>query len=229
MSGVLWGFATKADRRSGDRRLCPVGDPRALGVFHDGRRAGIGGDEPDRRFPGACFCWTGISGALALRPHGGCTCADAADHNRRLSFLPIGFLMAGRRAPSRPMMPKPQIMPTDGQPATHPTHPARLHRADPARGPCAGSWLRPCTASAHMRDAGLVPIRSMHRKDDHDCQRKFGLPARLGEFDDIDGDEIYDGVWANFSLLHAARDDLPRHFDCALRGNQTPAALFMWV
>lgn len=33
----------------------------------------------------------------------------------------------------------------------------------------------------------------------------------LGTFDDIAGTDIYDGVWANFSLLHAPRADMPRH------------------
>lgn len=38
-----------------------------------------------------------------------------------------------------------------------------------------------------------------------------GVRAVLGGFDDITGQDVYDGVWANFSLLHAARDDMPRH------------------
>ena len=71
----------------------------------------------------------------------------------------------------------------------------------------------PGTASAHMRAAGLEP-------DPVDASQgmitiakdKYGLAARLATFDDITGTEIYDGIWANFSLLHAAPDDLPRHF-----------------
>lgn len=38
-----------------------------------------------------------------------------------------------------------------------------------------------------------------------------GLPARLGSFDDITQTAAYHGVWANFSLLHAPRTDLPGH------------------
>jgi SAM-dependent methyltransferase len=72
----------------------------------------------------------------------------------------------------------------------------------------------PGTASAHMRAAGLVP-------DPVDASEgmiaiakdKFGLAARLATFADITGSDIYDGIWANFSLLHAAPDDLPRHFN----------------
>lgn len=70
----------------------------------------------------------------------------------------------------------------------------------------------PGAASAHMRDAGLVP-------DPVDASTgmitlakdKFALDARLASFDDITGDAVYDGVWANFSLLHAPREDLSRH------------------
>ncbi|MCR8824956.1 class I SAM-dependent methyltransferase [Pseudosulfitobacter koreensis] len=36
-----------------------------------------------------------------------------------------------------------------------------------------------------------------------------GVTARLGTFDNITG--TYDGIWANFSLLHAPRADMPRH------------------
>jgi hypothetical protein len=44
------------------------------------------------------------------------------------------------------------------------------------------------------------------------ARERYDLPVRLGTFDDISGTAIYDGVWANFSLLHAARVDLPRYF-----------------
>lgn len=71
----------------------------------------------------------------------------------------------------------------------------------------------PGTASAHMQNAGLRP-------DPVDAsagmiaiaKEKFQLNARLATFDDIAGADIYDGVWANFSLLHAAPEDLPRYF-----------------
>lgn len=70
----------------------------------------------------------------------------------------------------------------------------------------------PAVASMHMRKAGLKP-------DPIDASsgmvklanEKFEIGARLGTFDDIAGAEIYDGVWANFSLLHAERTDLPRY------------------
>lgn len=38
-----------------------------------------------------------------------------------------------------------------------------------------------------------------------------GVTARQETFDDLSGIDVYDGIWANFSLLHARRTDLPRH------------------
>ncbi len=66
----------------------------------------------------------------------------------------------------------------------------------------------PGLSSAHMAAAGLDP-------DPVDAaeamvaiaRNTHGLPARLGTFDDLQGP--YDAVWANFSLLHMPRADLP--------------------
>jgi predicted TPR repeat methyltransferase len=77
----------------------------------------------------------------------------------------------------------------------------------------------PGAASVHMRDAGLNP-------DPVDASTgmiaiardKFKLDARIGTFDQISGTGIYDGVWANFSLLHAPREKLPAYL-----GNLTTA------
>ena len=71
----------------------------------------------------------------------------------------------------------------------------------------------PARASAHMRNAGL-------RSDPVDASagmvalanETYDIGARLATFDDIDAVATYAGVWANFSLLHAPRDALPRHF-----------------
>lgn len=38
-----------------------------------------------------------------------------------------------------------------------------------------------------------------------------GVTAHCATFDDIEGTDLYDGIWANFSLLHAPRADMPRH------------------
>jgi len=70
----------------------------------------------------------------------------------------------------------------------------------------------PAAASAYMRAAGLVP-------DPVDASaemvalanRTYDIGARVGTFEDVTGEAVYDGVWASFSLLHAARADLPRY------------------
>jgi SAM-dependent methyltransferase len=83
----------------------------------------------------------------------------------------------------------------------------------------------PAQASAHMRDAGLAP-------DPVDASsgmvalanEKFDIGARLGTFDDIDDTAAFDGVWANFCLLHADRADLPKYLKAiatALKPNGT--------
>lgn len=43
------------------------------------------------------------------------------------------------------------------------------------------------------------------------AREKFDIPARQAQFSEIDAPASYDGVWANFSLLHAPRDEMPAH------------------
>lgn len=43
------------------------------------------------------------------------------------------------------------------------------------------------------------------------AQERFGLKVRIAAFDALDDDARYDGVWANFSLLHAPRSAFPTH------------------
>ncbi len=38
-----------------------------------------------------------------------------------------------------------------------------------------------------------------------------GVTARLGRFEDLDAKDVYDGIWAYFSLLHSPRADMPSH------------------
>ena len=71
----------------------------------------------------------------------------------------------------------------------------------------------PATSSAHMRDAFFRP-------DPIDASagmvmlanETYDINARVMTFDEIDMVAEYAGVWANFSLLHDPRTDLPRHF-----------------
>ncbi len=90
--------------------------------------------------------------------------------------------------------------------------------AVPAGGRVLDLGCGPAATSAHMRAAGLDP-------DPVDASPEmvalanetFDISARLGEFDDVNAEAEYDGVWANFSLLHAPRSALPRHFAAIAR------------
>lgn len=74
----------------------------------------------------------------------------------------------------------------------------------------------PGMASWHMKAAGFDP-------DPVDASaemvavagRKYGVQARKATFADLREQGVYDGVWANFSLLHAPRADLPGHLQAA--------------
>ncbi len=84
----------------------------------------------------------------------------------------------------------------------------------PAAGRVLDLGCGPGRASYFMAQAGLKPdpldaSTSMVEL----AQTSYNLPARLGTFHDITGENIYAGVWANFSLLHAQRADLPVHLD----------------
>lgn len=84
----------------------------------------------------------------------------------------------------------------------------------------------PGDASAHMREAGIHPdpvdaSPAMVALANH----RHRIGACLGAFDDVDAVAAYDGVWANFSLLHAPRADLPRHL-AAIRRALKPGGLF---
>jgi 2-polyprenyl-3-methyl-5-hydroxy-6-metoxy-1,4-benzoquinol methylase len=52
-----------------------------------------------------------------------------------------------------------------------------------------------------------------------------GVTAWQASCDSITGDALYDGIWANFSLLHAPRADMPHHL-AALRHALKPGGLF---
>lgn len=69
----------------------------------------------------------------------------------------------------------------------------------------------PARASVHMRDAGFRPDPVDASQGMIDLANEtHQIGARLLTFDDVDMIDAYDGIWANFSLLHAPRKDFPR-------------------
>ena len=93
---------------------------------------------------------------------------------------------------------------------------------------------------AHVLDLGCGPGRSAghmaaagHSVDAWDASegmvalaaQRPGVTARVAGFDALDAVATYDAVWANFSLLHAARADIPRHL-AAIHRALKPQGLF---
>lgn len=83
----------------------------------------------------------------------------------------------------------------------------------------------PGTAALHMQAAGLAvdAIDASGAMVDLACKR--GIAARKATFDDVTQSAAYDGIWANFSLLHAAPVALPRHIAAIARALR-PGGLF---
>lgn len=103
---------------------------------------------------------------------------------------------------------------------------AALTNKDNANDPCLTAFIAdvppearvldlgcgPGTAAAKMARAGLKvdafdPVAEMVAL----AGRHLGVNARQAGFSDLAVERFYDGIWANFSLLHAARSDMPGH------------------
>ena len=67
-------------------------------------------------------------------------------------------------------------------------------------------------SSALMIEAGLdVDALDASPAFARMARDKFGIEVQLATFDSVEAVEAYDGVFANFSLLHAPRDEMPDH------------------
>ncbi len=84
----------------------------------------------------------------------------------------------------------------------------------------------PGNAAHVMADAGLV-VTATDAVPEMVALAKThpGVSAHVASFDDITGEDLYDGIWANFCLLHAARADMPRHL-AALKTALKPKGIF---
>jgi len=98
----------------------------------------------------------------------------------------------------------------------------------PARACVLDLGCGPGHASALMRAAGLQPTATDACREMVDLANQlYDLDAQLASFDDLDAEEAYDGVWVNFSLLHAPRADLPRHFAAIARALRAGGVLHL--
>ncbi|MGI9350627.1 MAG: class I SAM-dependent DNA methyltransferase [Rhizobiaceae bacterium] len=70
----------------------------------------------------------------------------------------------------------------------------------------------PADASVYMRENGLNPDPVDASPEMVKIANKtHNIGARLFLFEDLDSEKSYDGIWANFSLLHARKADFPNH------------------
>ncbi len=85
----------------------------------------------------------------------------------------------------------------------------------------------PGTAAALMAQAGLAvdATDAVPEMVDMATAAHPGVTAWIATFDDIAGVDLYDGIWANFSLLHAPRHEMPVHL-AALRSALRPGGRF---
>ena len=70
----------------------------------------------------------------------------------------------------------------------------------------------PGQSSAFMREAGLS-VTSWDASDAMATlgRERIGLDIQVKEFSDLNDTETYDGIYANFSLLHAPKSEMPAH------------------
>ncbi|WIY26483.1 class I SAM-dependent DNA methyltransferase [Parasedimentitalea psychrophila] len=69
-----------------------------------------------------------------------------------------------------------------------------------------GQW------AARLRDAGLIVDATDASPEMVQLAiANYRLNAKLATFEQLTVEDHYDGIWANFSLLHASRADFPGH------------------
>ncbi|WP_294229093.1 class I SAM-dependent methyltransferase [uncultured Shimia sp.] len=71
-----------------------------------------------------------------------------------------------------------------------------------------GQW------AAKIRDAGYRVV-GMDASPEMAAlaKKRFDLDVKVGTFDQLQVEAAYDGIWANFSLLHAPKSEMPEHLD----------------
>jgi SAM-dependent methyltransferase len=109
-----------------------------------------------------------------------------------------------------------------------------------AKDPLIAEFIKACPKEGHVLDLGCGPggyavmmADAGLTVDAIDAASEMvsrianvdGITARVGVFDDITGRDLYDGIWASFSLLHAPRADFPKHLS-ALHTSLKPGGTF---
>jgi SAM-dependent methyltransferase len=100
----------------------------------------------------------------------------------------------------------------------------RFIEALPPAGKVLDLGCGPGADAARMQAAGLEVLAVDASPEMVALAQARGVRAEVRSFDEIDEVAAYDGVWANFSLLHAKRADLPRHL-AAISGALRPGGV----
>ncbi|SLN29386.1 class I SAM-dependent DNA methyltransferase [Pseudooctadecabacter jejudonensis] len=97
-------------------------------------------------------------------------------------------------------------------------HLRRFMAALPTGGRVLDLGCGPANASRFMIEAGFdVMALDASAEMVRVAAELNGVDATLGTFDDLKEVAAFDGIWANFSLLHAPQVDLPRHLSAIAR------------
>ena len=84
----------------------------------------------------------------------------------------------------------------------------------PARARVLDLGCGPGRAAARMAEAGLqVDAWDASPEMAALAREQLGPRVRVATFDALDAEAAYDGIYANFSLLHAPRSEMPGHLD----------------
>lgn len=69
----------------------------------------------------------------------------------------------------------------------------------------------PGFSAAKMRDAGFA-VDAMDASPEfaEHARSTYGIDVQIGSFEDLDERDCYAGIWANFSLLHAPKSEMPK-------------------
>ncbi|MES0864462.1 class I SAM-dependent methyltransferase [Ruegeria sp. SCPT10] len=105
---------------------------------------------------------------------------------------------------------------------------SRFIQAVPAGGKVLDFGCGPGASSAIMAKAGLQ-VDAMDASEEMVklASEHPGVSARQATFSDLTVVGIYDGIWANFSLLHATRTEFPRHLSAIHRALKPGGAFFI--
>lgn len=117
---------------------------------------------------------------------------------------------------------------------------ARQNQAYLAQDPRLWAFIKACPRGGRVLDLGCGPGTSAHimaqaglRADAMDASAEMvalatqltGVTAWQATFSDLTQNAVYDGIWANFSLLHAPRSAMAQHLT-AIKRSLLPKGVF---